>query len=54
MNRIPKNRTPIIHITYDGKQEVIYIEETDQENILYCMQQLSLEDSQEENNANRR
>lgn len=45
--RIPKDRTPIIHFTDDGKQEVIYIEETDEENILYCMQQLSLEDSQE-------
>ena len=48
--RIPKDKTPIIHFTDNGNEEIIYIEEKDDENIWFCMQQIAWEESQEENN----
>lgn len=53
MKRLPKDKTPIIQFTDNGKEEIIYVEETDIENIWFCMEQMAWEDSQEGNNARR-
>lgn len=53
MERSPKDKTPIIRFTDNEKEEIIYVEETDNENIWFCMEQMAWEDSQEENNAKR-